>query len=206
MASSTWGLFVMANSPLPPSPLRSFYFDYGFFLDAYTAFETLLELLLKTELRLTNEETSITFSGVGFGLKAAILRSLLARNPVNAEKIRMIEEANKAAARNSFAHGFLVPNDGWTKFTLVRREVKEKYAATVKPMTPDTMEAHAKAFYDRVNELLSHCGLKHEDVSNYQKWVLTDALARADLAKTAHQPHRSKQERTIRSRPVQGRR
>jgi hypothetical protein len=165
----------MADAPAPPSPVRRFFFDYGFFLDAFTSFDCLIELLLKQQLRLTNEEASITFCSVGFGAKFAVLCALLSRDPSDKLKMNLLRAANRAADRNGFVHGFLIPSAQYTKFTHVRREVRTGYGVPIKHMTAETMNAHAKAFYDAVNGLLSVCGLTHDDVLSYQKWIAENA-------------------------------
>jgi hypothetical protein len=118
----------MSYAPsLALSPLRRFYFEYGYFLEAYTAFETLIEILLGRELRLTNEETSITFASIGFGAKFSVLSALLARSRENEQKLRLLKEANKRAARNGFAHSFIIANKENQEFSLIRREVTNGY-------------------------------------------------------------------------------
>jgi hypothetical protein len=157
------------------SPLRRFYFEYGFLLDAFTGFDALIEVLLKQQLRLTDEETSITFSSVGFGAKLHILCSLLARNPQNGDKVILLNRANDAAGRNGFAHGFIIPDEQLRNFTLVRREVKNRYKLTERMMTHEIMQSHAKAFYDLVLQLYFAFGVTENDVLSYQKSLVENA-------------------------------
>src|SRR5580704_8744027 len=122
-------------SATPPSlalsALRRFFFEYGYFLEAYTSsFETLIEILLGRELRLTNEETSITFASIGFAAKFSVLSALLARNGENKQKLRLLTEAREIAARNTFVHSFVIPNEENQEFSLIRREVTNCYKVT----------------------------------------------------------------------------
>ena len=70
---------------------------YGLLLAAWSEFELLLELLIKRELNLDDEETSIVCGSLPPGTKMQILKSLVSRDPGRTAGIALLTKTQEAA-------------------------------------------------------------------------------------------------------------
>lgn len=139
---------------------------FGTFMTIWAQFELIVEMLIMRELRLTPMETSIICGGLGFGAKANALYSLLNRDKAKNEiGVRLLAEAQVAAQRNWFAHGFLILKDG--QMELVRREVKGTYIVRKKKFSAQDLMAHANNFIALFNKCQLEFRISNADLDNY---------------------------------------
>ncbi len=159
---------------------------YGDFFAFWSTFDLIIEIMIMRKLGIDEEETCIVCAGLGFGMKVAILKSLMNRHPDSAAHVADIEKAQNLAARNSFAHGFFMLNRSTAEFKLIRRAVKDHYTATTKHYNDATMEKHTKDFIAHVNEMMKTFLITEDEIEDYIKRI--EAYALAQVAEDKHHP------------------
>ncbi len=160
--------------------------NYGSFLALWSSFDVLIEILIMRQLGTTEEKTSIVCAGLVFGTKVNILYSLLNRDPKNAEGVKLIKQAQQSAERNRFAHGFFRVDRPNAIFTLIKREVKEKYTATAKHYDLNKIIQHTDKFSQAFSAVTDHFGLSVEDMDSYTTQIEDHASAPKSQGK--HRP------------------
>lgn len=140
---------------------------YGTFFAHWSAYEILIEILIKRQLGVTYEKASILSASLGFGAKANILYSLLNDAGGHEEGIRLLKTAQNIAKRNTFSHGFLFCDLNERRFHLISREVKDKYKVKKKSMSFDEMEHHASQFGEAFTAVKAHFKVKLSEIDNY---------------------------------------
>ena len=168
-----------------------FLVHYGNFLTFWSTFETILEVLIMRELRLTPEETSIVCSGMGAEAKLKTAKWLLSRNEKNKDGIALMLHARELAARNSFAHGFFRWDAETGDFTLIKRTGKDKYTPSAEHMDDTKMDTRHGQFAKKVGEAQRFFGVTDAELDTYQQSIEDHAKALAARGKRPSQSHPS---------------
>jgi hypothetical protein len=168
------------------TPFHHFFMEYGQLLGAWNTFELFIELIVKRELRLTHEETTIVCASLGFAAKVSIAKSLLNRTDAGSNTAAAIGAAHNIAERNGFAHGFISIDESEGVFTSVRRDVKDKLIVRTKPMKSTDMQKHGHAFYAEFNKAMNLAGITDADLIAYQRDI--ESLATVPQAQASPRP------------------
>jgi hypothetical protein len=170
----------MQDSPNGETTINPAYTDYmvpyGAFIAVWMFYEQVVELLLKSELRLDFRETSILCSAINFGVKLNTLKALMRRDPTKLVGVGLLSAVQSIAARNNIVHGFLAFEDekgGDRTIKLVTRDVKDgKY--TVKSKTHDP-GAHIHQFIQALRKVQEWSGITDDDIDAYGQLVKSEA-------------------------------
>lgn len=127
--------------------------DLGFFYRLWTVSDALMDFSLGQFLRLTDDETHIVTSGMPFGRKTALLRSLVARSKHKDKgKIKkLINSIQNESLRNVFAHSYIASDDKVISF--VERSHSSDYWAKEHRFTMHEFNEHVTQFAYNLKEL-----------------------------------------------------
>lgn len=154
----------------------NFYALYGVSSHVFSSVELAVEIGIRNLLKITNKQVSIICGGLSMGDKVAILRSLVAADPGCGYDVAPIEEAQKAASRNAYAHGVLaLDTTGKDHYFLLVREVKNEYKVTARHMTLAKMDARATAIGKAYDRVLVGLKVSQADMDNYVKALASHA-------------------------------
>ncbi len=140
---------------------------YGSFFAIWNSFEIVVEILIRRQLRTSYQQTSIICASLGFGAKINILCSLLHDKRGNEKGIKLLRDAQNIAARNSFAHGFIIDNQHTGRFDLIKRDVKDRYKISKKSLSSIAMGYHTISFSEAFSAVTEHFNVSHDQIDRY---------------------------------------
>jgi hypothetical protein len=153
----------------------TFFSQYGSMLGIWSYYDTLVEILIMRELKLTPQQTSIVCGGLSSGPKLHILCSLLALKTENEALIGSLKHLQEIAERNSFAHGFVDYDKATGMFSLISRKVSFRHKVKTKSLDLSAFHSHIDQFKTKLNELLLEQNISMDQIAEYQKTISRDA-------------------------------
>ncbi len=149
-------------------PNRNSVHRYGLFLLLWGNFETLIDYLITTQLKITHLQGHIVCGGLQFGAKAAMLKSLLnIKSEPDKEGVRLISDVISSAERNFLIHGIPTFDKPSGDMFFSKRSVANNINVKVKSFTEDEMKEHLDKFIAAISRVEDHFGHSAEDFTDF---------------------------------------
>jgi hypothetical protein len=165
---------ITDEAPYCTASGREFFYYYGAFMTVWSSLEMTMEIAIMRVLGISAEDAHITLSSLGFGTKANVLQSLLAKDPEkNSESIRLLKEAITVGTRNAIVHSlFSIIHEEPPRFSFLRREVKNRISVREKKMRGSDMKKHFEDFSTKTLALQRMLGIADSDYNDYGRKLI----------------------------------
>ncbi|MGE0775480.1 MAG: hypothetical protein AB7G25_12570 [Sphingomonadaceae bacterium] len=143
------------NLGTPDTPFQGhtgwIFTSFGRFMAIWSEFEITIEVAITRLTKMNALDASIVLSGIQFGAKAEILKSLLSERGFEQSK-SAVQKAIDIGKRNALIHSVPSGDEKSMRFAFVRREVKNTYKVREWDMSAEEfneqVEKFLRAFYD----------------------------------------------------------
>jgi hypothetical protein len=167
-SKSLEGFFAMTEKPKAFAHHPRFYSHLGWFYAAWTSLDLTIDYAIHKCLKISPEQTHQLVSGMEFGKKVALLRSLLNKSDYeNGPQLKgFLTKFTKESLRNVFTHSFIASDHDYVSF-VHRTSFQGEYSCTVYKFDPDGFVTHVKKFVQLASDFEKALGLSPEILGEF---------------------------------------
>jgi hypothetical protein len=136
---------------------------------AWSVLESVLEVAIMKQLGITEMQTAIITSSLGFKARASILSSLLAlHNGTHTKAIKLLNQITQDAKRNALVHGHIFVGEH-EKLTFVKADVSQRYRARRTTFSAADLIIHVQTLNTSVHALQVLLGVSDDELDSFAK-------------------------------------
>jgi hypothetical protein len=142
---------------------------YGLFMVTWSVLESLLEVAIKKQLGITEVQTAIVTSSLGFRARSSILSSLLALDGAKQNgAISLLNKISEDAKRNTLVHGHIFVGEE-EKLTFVKADISKRYRAKRASFTSSALLRHVQTINSDIANLQTLLRITDQELDSFGK-------------------------------------
>ena len=142
---------------------------YGTFMVSWSVLESVLEVAIMKQLKISELQAAIVTSSLGFRARSTILSSLLnLHGDEYSEAVKVLNKITQNAKRNTFVHGHIFVGEQ-EKLTFVKADVNQKYRAKRVTLTAVELYLHVLEINSSVAVLQKLLAISDDELNSFAK-------------------------------------